>query len=134
MRRNEATGKLDFDWDATGNPAYADDNAHRVLSLLIEHRPSPGSPGYWADETGRRGSLIYTVKNVRLAGRSGGPVATPSDLEAYVRDALGKAIDEGWIYDVVVKASLRPLTRAHLSVSWRNPGGRSELVRVALSS
>ena len=124
MKRNDAVGRLDFDWDATGNPRYGDDNVHRVLSLLLEHRPSPGSPGWWADETGKRGSLLYTVRNVRRS--------TPSDVEAMVKDALQKAVDEGWISDVSAKAFLRPAERARLEVRWTNPSGLTENATVRL--
>ena len=124
MRRNPSTGKLDFDWDATGNPRYSDDNVHRVLSLLVEHAPSPGEPGWWADETGKRGSLLYTVKNVRRS--------TPSDVEAMCVDALQKAVDEGWVSDVSARATLRPVDRARVEVSWKNPGGIPATARVAL--
>ncbi|HZU84528.1 MAG TPA: hypothetical protein VE987_16475 [Polyangiaceae bacterium] len=127
MRRNPATGKLDFDWDETGNPRYSDDNVHRVLSLLIEHRPAPGpdgGPGWIWDRTGKRGSLLYTVKNVRRS--------TPSQLEAFGMDALQKAVDEGWIKNPTVKAFLQPATSARLEVSWQNVGGRPSTLRVPL--
>lgn len=124
MRRNEAVGRLDLDWDATGNPRYSDDNVHRVLSLLLERRPSPGLPGWWADETGERGSLLYTDKNLTRT--------TPSEVESHCRDALRKAEDEGWVSDVRVKAFLRPADRARVEVAWKNPGGKDEAVRLAL--
>ena len=125
MARNQAVGRLDFDWDETGNPRFSDDNVHRVLSLLLEHRPSPGSPGWWADETGRRGSLLYTAKNSKRS--------TPSEIEAMARDALQKAVEEGWISDVSVRAHTRPAERAHIEVRWKNPSGdRPAPLRVPL--
>ena len=126
MRRNPATGKLDFDWDATANPRYADDNVHRMLSLLVEHRASPGKPGWWADETGKRGSLIYTVKNLLRK--------TPSEVEAFAIDATRKAVDEGWVSEVTAKATLRPTSRAVVEVRWKNPGGIPGVARVALAA
>lgn len=131
MRRNPATGRLDFDWDATGNPKFDDSNGHRVMSLLIEHRPSPAtpsaaaSPGYWADATGKRGSLLYTVKNVLRE--------TTSQVEAYAIDALQKATAEGWFTSPVAKAFLRPVSRARLDVTWTNPGARPQSTSIALS-
>jgi hypothetical protein len=135
MRRNPATGKLDFDWDAdgsnAGNPKYSDDNIHRVLSLLVEHRPSPATPdgpatpGWVWDRTGQRGSLIYRVKNIRRS--------TPSQLEAYALDAMQKAVDEGWISNPSAKAYLSPATSARLEVSWHNPGGRPMSIRLPLA-
>ncbi len=129
MRRNPATGKLDFDWDETGNPRYSDDNVHRVLSLLVEHRPArgpDGGPGWIWDTTGKRGSLLYTVKNVRRS--------TPSQLEAYALDALQKAVDEGWIAAPTAKAYLAPVTAARLEVTWQNPGGRPAAIRIPIAS
>jgi phage gp46-like protein len=118
MVRNSITGRLDFDWeDETGNPNYGDTNTHRVFSLLLEHRPSDEGPGYWADETGKRGSLLYTVKNVKRS--------TPSQIEAYVQDALSKAVAEGWISDTTAKAYLSKVTGAQVQVTWKNPGTRT---------
>jgi phage gp46-like protein len=123
-------GKFDFDWDSTGNPRYTDDNVHRVMSLLIEHRAFPGSPameaspGWFWDRVGDRGSLLYTVKNVRRS--------TPSELEAYATDALKKAVAEGWISDVQVKAYVR---EKRLQVSWKNSGsGAVTALRLALEA
>jgi phage gp46-like protein len=126
MVRDLVTGRFDFDWDATGNPRYSDDCVHRVLSLLLEHRPSPGFPGWWADDTGKRGSLLYTVKNVRRS--------TPSDVEAFASDALQRAVDEKEISDVVARAFLKPVGRARVEVSWKTPGGRPASVAVALGA
>ena len=132
MVRNPATGRLDFDFDETGNPAFSDTNTHRVLSLVIEHRPSPSSPsqaaspGWWADETGERGSLLYTLKNLRRR--------TPSEAESMVRSALQKAVDEGKISDVDARSFLSPATRARIEISWRNPGSVPGSAVVALTS
>lgn len=129
MRRDPASGRLTFDWDETGNPRYSDDNVHRVTSLLVEHRPSPAtpsqdaSPGWWFDALGTRGSLIYTVKNVKRT--------TPSQLEAYALDAMKKAVDEGWISAPTAKAYL---ARALLEVSWTNPNGRPASIAVPIRS
>lgn len=88
--QNKATRLFSFDWGTDGEPKFDNTEAHRVLSLLVEHRPSPPSkPGYWADDTGRRGSLLYTLTEVRRA--------TPSQAEAYARDALQKAVDDNAI-------------------------------------
>ena len=78
-----ATGLYSFEW-AYGDPVFDDTQEHRVISLLVEHAPSPNNPGYWADETGRRGSLLYTLRNVTTA--------TPSKAEAYAAQALDWAV------------------------------------------
>ena len=135
MQRNPATGRLDFAWDTVGpnagNPTYNDDNVHRVMSLLFEHRPAvasasqPASPGWIWDQQGTRGSLLYTVKNVKRS--------TPSELEAYARDALQRAVDEEWIFDVTVAVyTAGPAPR--IEVGWKNPGGNQGGLRIPLAS
>lgn len=124
MKRDPASGRFTFDWDATGNPYYADDNTHRVMSLVIERRPTPGFPGWWADSTGERGSVLYAIKNVRRS--------TPSEVEAAVLDAARKAVDEGWVTDVTAKAHLRPAHRANVEIRWTNPGGQPQVAMVPL--
>lgn len=131
LKRNSATGKFDFDWDTrgtnAGNPKYADDNVHRILSLLIEHRGSPGNLGWVWDVKDNRGSLLYTLKNVRKA--------TPSQAQAFALDALQKAVDEGWIQSPT--ADTRRIgadrTTLVLDVGWKNPDKSTASVRVPLS-
>ena len=82
------TSLYNFNWVA-GDPQFDDTQQHRVASLLVEHKPSPKMPGYWADPTGLRGSLLYTLQNVVNS--------TPSQAEAYASDALQKAVDDGAI-------------------------------------
>lgn len=131
MKRDPSTGRLTFDWDETGNPRYSDDNVHRVLSLLIEHRAasetpeSNGGPGWIWDTDGTRGSLLYTVKNVRRT--------TPSQVEAYALDALDLAVKQGKIRNPVVKAFLSPVSRARIEASWQNPGAPSARAILSLS-
>ena len=127
-----ANGRMDFDMDTSfpnkGNPRYTDDNVHRVFSLLVEHRASSGLDGgigWMWDENGIRGSLIYTVKNVKRA--------TPSQLEAFALDAMAKGVNEGWFTNPTAKAYLSPITRARIEVGWTNPGGRAQAIKVPLS-
>lgn len=111
MVRNEGTKRFDFSFEnQTGNPAYDDTNEHRVLSLLVEWRDR------WYAARKGRGSLLYTVKNDRAS--------TTSQLEAYARDALKKAVDDGWIQNVTAQATRLGLGRFVLRVSWANPAGK----------
>ena len=132
MVRNPATGKLTFSWDTSGankgNPQYTDDNVHRVYSLLMEQRASSGPDGgmgWMWDVDDRRGSKLYTVKNVFRS--------TPSQLESFALDALQKGVDEGWFTDPTAKAYLSPVTRARLEVSWKNPTGQVQVLKLGLA-
>lgn len=82
------TWLYNFDW-LNGDPRFDSTEAHRVVSLLIEHRPTPKNPGYWADVTGLRGSLLYTLRTVTNS--------TPSQAEAYSVDALQWAVNDNAI-------------------------------------
>jgi len=120
-RLNKQTNRYDLDWDDDGDPSFDDTEAHRVASLLIEHRPSSLSAGYWADLKGSRGSLLYTVKNLRSS--------TPSQAEAYARDALQKAIDDGAIEGEPQIAARRiGSTRLDVGVSYK-ARGQTQTVR-----
>lgn len=86
-----ATGLYNFKW-VGGDPLFDSTQAHRVLSLLVEHRPTPGHPGYWADPTGKRGSYLYTLKSITTG--------TPSQAESFASDAITKAVaDNAITYD-----------------------------------
>lgn len=114
-RRNAQTGKFDLDWDDTGDPKFDDTEAHRVTSLLLEHRPSAYGAGYWADLDGTRGSLLYTIRNLKTS--------TPSQAEAYARDALQKAIDDGAIEgEPVVSARRVGPSRLDVAVAYTARG------------
>lgn len=122
-RRNAETGRFDLDWDTTGDPKFDDTEAHRVTSLLVEHRPSAYGAGYWADPTGLRGSLLYTLRSLRAS--------TPSQAEAYARDALQKAIDDGAI-EGEPEISARKVGRSiELAVTY-NARGNTQTVRASI--
>lgn len=109
--RNDASGRFDFSFETqTGNPVFDDTNEHRVLSLLLEWRDR------WYGARKGRGSLLYTVKQDRTS--------TTSQIEAYARDALKKAADEGWINSVTAQATRLGLGRFVVRVSWKNPAGK----------
>ena len=117
------TGLYNFAW-AFGDPTFDDTEAHRVISLLVEHRPSPRHPGYWADETGRRGSLLYTLQTLTSA--------TPSQAEAYAADALDWAVaDNAITYERSGIQARRKGTGLALSVAYTATGKQHE-IKVAI--
>ncbi len=109
--QDPVTGLWSFDWDETGNPRFDDTEAHRVGSLLAEHRATPGSPGYIFDEDGTRGSRLYTLREQRRS--------TPGQAIAYAREALRKAEDDGAITDLEVTAKIDRPGRLRVNAKWR---------------
>lgn len=115
MVLNPATGKFDLVWLATtNNPAFDDSEIHRVVSLIFEHR------GEWIlDTAGNRGSLLHTLKELRRS--------TPSAAEASVLEALERAVSEGVIDSVTVKARrVTTFGRLTLDIRWRATRGGAE--------
>ena len=120
------TGKFDLAV-AGGNPVFGTSRIHKVLSRLVEHRAR-----WWADTAGQQGSELYTVKNIRRA--------TPSELEAFARDALAPLVAAREILpprgfrDLRVEPTVdRALGRASIYLAWSTPGGAEEQVRYALT-
>ena len=115
------TGKFDIQWDATGNPVFVDDQSHAVLSLLYEHKGE-----YWADITRARGSLLWTVKDIKKT--------TPSKVKAFAEDALQPLVDAGKIIAPQVSAGRDGLNinRINLSISYSLPGGGTVTLRPAI--
>lgn len=116
--RNAATGKFDLTWDASGNPAFDDTEAHAVLSLLYEHRGQ-----WWADTAGTRGSRLYQLRNIRRS--------TPSQAESYASEALQPLVDARRILDVAPKARVQS-GRVTLSVPWKTPGKVAHIAKVSI--
>ena len=119
------TGKLDLQI-AGGNPVFGSSRVHKVMSRLVEHRGA-----WWADTAGRQGSQLHTVKNIRRT--------TPSELEAFARDALAPLVTAREILpprgsrDLRVEPTVdRNLGRAWIYVGWSTPGGAEESTRFAL--
>jgi phage gp46-like protein len=117
LDRNPATGLFDLAWDETGNPAFTDDESHTVLSLLLEKQR-----GYWADKTGRRGSLLHTVKHDRAA--------TASQLTGYTTDALDSAVEDGRINEVQAQAERVASGRFALAILYRPRRGPPRTLRL----
>lgn len=133
LQRNARTGKWDLIRGADGNPERTDSQQHRILSLLIERRPSPGQPGWILDDTKARGSLLYT--------RGTDTRATPSSIQADCYQALERAIDEGWILGpsvadeaqrLVVTATRTAAGRIEVEVNYSTPAGVRERVAFSL--
>jgi phage gp46-like protein len=125
-KQDPSTGLYNFDW-SNGDPLFDDTQAHRCLSLLIEHRPTPEKPGYWADETGKRGSYLYTLRNITNA--------TPSQAEAYAADAMQKAVDDNAITFRREDVTARRIGRTGLSLVVKyKANGRVQTVRTSVGT
>lgn len=112
---NPATGRFDFDWDDTNNPKFDDTEAHRVASLLLQRRQTPGEAGYIFDASGRRGSRLHTLKDARRR--------TPSNAVTYALEALQTAVIDGAIVAPDCKARIKD-GRLYLEpVQWKRPDG-----------
>lgn len=118
------TGLYSFDWSG-GDPLFDSTQAHRVLSLLVEHRPSPQKPGYWADTTGTRGSYLYTLRTITSG--------TPSQAEAFAADALTKAVNDNAITFDRARISARRVGQAGIVIKVPyQASGRSQAVALTV--
>ena len=122
---NDQTGRIDFDWDDTGNPIFDDTKAFAVASLITQRR------GQWMqDDTGNRGSLVHTVRNDTRAA--------PSRLENYALDGLQPLVDAGEITgpngaeQPVAVVTGRPGQR-RIDVSYSTPKAGNQTTRGPLS-
>lgn len=114
--RNPLNGRFDLDWD-DANPAFSDSEEHTVLSLVLE---SQGK--WWADQTGERGSRLYTLRNDTRTTRT--------ELIAILQEALAPAVADGRIRDLVVTADRVAAGRYAFDLRWRTGSGRLASVRV----
>lgn len=115
--RNGATGRFDVQLDASGNPMFDDSETHTVLSLLLERQG-----GWWADPTGKRGSILHTIKLDRGS--------TINDLKSAVLDALKPAIDDGRIRNVTVDVQKRAAGNYKVLVGWLNRFGHVQNTQI----
>ena len=122
---NQQTRRIDYAFDSTGNPIFDDTKAFAVASLVVQCR------GQWMqDDTGNRGSLVYTVRNdTRTA---------PSRLENYALDGLQTLVDAGEITgpngaaQPVVVVTGRPGQR-RIDVTYSTPTAGVQTTRVPLT-
>ena len=124
---NPRTGRIDV-VVAGGGPVYDDTRTHKVLSRLSATRAA-----WWADTNGDYGSQLRSVKNIRRA--------TPSELEAFAREALAPLVTTREILpprgqrDLRVEVTVdRALGRAWIAIGWSTPGGTEESTRYPLAS
>jgi phage gp46-like protein len=121
ITRSGTTGRWDILWDATGNPQFADDRSHLVLSLLLEYRGL-----WWADPTGRRGSTLYLVKQ-DVAG-------TTSQILQAVDLALAPALDDKRLSSVTRTCQRLSPGKYKLVINWVTPSGVKGTIPLSLSS
>lgn len=119
--RNTVTGKWDFIWDATQNPQFTDDGSHLVYSLLLEYRGM-----WWADQTGRRGSTLYLIKQ--------DTTGTLSQILQAVDLALAPAIEDGRLLKVTRKCVRKGPGRYDLTINWNTPRGVKGTIPLSLSN
>lgn len=119
-----SSGKYDITYDTSGtnvgNLAFDTTESHAVLSLILERK------GEWfADTSGRRGSLVHTVTvDVRIAA---------SKLQAYIEDALQPLVEARRIKAVAVTATRTTPGRYDVRVKYQTPDGAQQTVRTPLT-
>ncbi|MFO0578705.1 MAG: hypothetical protein U1A78_32280 [Polyangia bacterium] len=129
LQRNEATGKFDLQFSTegpnVGNPVLDSTCTHAVLTTLLSKKRGtrPGSPlqegGYYFDTTGRRGTLLWTVNQDRLA--------TPSQLKAYAEDGAQQLVDLRYIASFDASARKRGPGNFLLTCRWFLPSSTTPL-------
>lgn len=119
-------GRFDLDWETSGpnkgNPRFDNDRQHAVLTLLtarkrgrrVGSRVEEG--GYYWDETGERGTLIWTVQYDRLA--------TASQLRAYAEDGGAQLVARGIVETLTAEPERQSPGRWRTFVEYTLPGGR----------
>lgn len=126
-----------FDWDMStsgtnkGNPKLDATRTHAVMTTVFSRKRgrAPGdkqeSGGYYWDESGRRGTLLWTVTQDRQATRS--------QLISAAEDAGQQLVDERYIVSLGADAQRQGigLGRWLLGIQWRTPSGdRKEALRL----
>lgn len=119
--QNPATGRYDFLFDDSGNPAFTDTEEHTVLSLELERQGE-----YWADTTGRRGSRLHRLKLDRKSTRA--------EIVAITAEALAPAVGDGRLHDVSTAAERVSPGRYYFIVRWRPRDGNDRTLRLSLGS
>jgi phage gp46-like protein len=119
LGRNPSTGLFDFVFDETGNPAFTDSEEHTVLSLELERQGE-----YWADPTGKRGSLLHTVRHDRASTRS--------QLVALTAAPLEPAIADGRLRNVTTSAEKKGTGKYVFVVRWRNRKGEESATKLSI--
>lgn len=128
LKRNEATGRFDFDVSTSGtnkgNPKMDATRTHAVMATVFARKRgrAPGDPmesgGYYWDTSGRRGTLLWTVTQDRQSTRS--------QLVSAAEDGLQQLVDERFIAGFPTPDAQRVgtgLGRWMLVIQWRTPSG-----------
>lgn len=131
--RQSATGKFDLSFATSGpsrgNPLLDNTRTHAVLTTLVSWKRGtrPGSQvsegGYIWDTQNRRGTLIWTVTQDRMA--------TPSQLKAYAEDGMQQLVDSKQIASFTAAATRVRPGQLRVDVSWANPDG-TRITRLSL--
>lgn len=123
--RQESTGK--FDWDIStsgpnkGNPIAESSQAHAVLTTLLSQKRGTRSGsktpegGYYGDPSGRRGTLLWTISQDKLA--------TPSQLKLFAEDGGQQLLDLKRIGSFTASATRVGPGKFRLDVAWALPSG-----------
>lgn len=127
LARNQVTGRYDLVLSTSGvnkgNPVLDSTRTHAVLTTLVSmkrgSRPGARSPegGYYWDASGRRGTLLWTISQDRLA--------TPSQLQAYAEDGGQQLVDLKFIATFKASANRRAPGKFAVTATWTLPNGNS---------
>lgn len=111
--------------DGTGSATESDSAMHAVLSQLLDEREGEGRGGWLWDETGKHGSLLWTLGTDNGESRA--------RFVAYALDALDVLVEEGEIVNPQARVEpARVAGRLDGVISWTTPTGRPEELRVPL--
>lgn len=127
LQRNATNGRYDLvlqqSGPGRGNPVLDTTRTHAVLTTLVSMkrgtRPGARTPegGYYWDTSGRRGTLLWTISQDRLA--------TPSQLQAYAEDGGQQLVDLKFIATFKAAASRRAPGKFAVTATWTLPNGNS---------
>jgi len=121
LAQNPATGRYDFVFDESGNPAFTDTEEHTVLSLELERQGE-----YWKDKTRRRGSHLHLLKLDRQTTRA--------EIVALTAEPLAPAVADGRLRDVATSAERVVPGRYTFVIRWRARDGTDRTLRLSLGS
>jgi phage gp46-like protein len=110
LGQNGDTGLFDLSWDGP-NPEFDDTETHTVLSLVLEFQGK-----WWADQTGKRGSRVFELRN--------DVSTTQSELVARLQEALSPAVNDGRLQQLSVSAERRAPGYYAFHIRWRTRSGR----------
>jgi phage gp46-like protein len=120
LKRNDSDGTWDFQKSTTNDVLTTTTAHHAVLTQLLEHRGSPGVPGWIWDSApgsgtpGTHGSLLYLVTEDTPDQRS--------QAKAWIMDALDVLVKEGRIASVECEVAPQQVVgRIDAVIRWVEP-------------